>query len=453
MKSKKKILLRIFSIILILASIYGILFYFSFFQGTVTVDNDVVKANSLPEDNFTSCYVAKFNFSDMPVNEVNGVSIDFLGTKLEDTTLLLKSQRYYIPLDKVCSILNYSFDNNSLTISKDDFTCTISNDTAEINGQAYSLRGGLLKEKGTYYLSLSDIEYIFNLTSAFDFDNNKISFILPSNNFERSSDLPTSGKAALIRLEDFSAGGSLIESSSQLKFKAMGDFLYSNGIKYHIAWVPRYKRPSDNIDNDLLTNQSIENVGFVNLLDYLINKGAKIGLHGYTHQAADSTSLNGTELSSKANPSEEETRTVIENAIDAASALNIPCNFFESPHYHATGKQKKIIAEYFQYLYEPMNPIIYTKLQSVGNNLYIPTPLSYVVDGDTSYIEKQLENPRPNILESLFYHPTQELDYIEVSTENNKFNISYSEDSPLQKIVNSITENNYVTIHVTQLHQ
>ncbi|MDZ4957343.1 DUF2334 domain-containing protein, partial [Clostridium perfringens] len=113
-------------------------------------------------------------------------------------------------------------------------------------------------------------------------------------------------------------------------------------IKYHIAWIPRFVAPSDNIDNDLLKNDSFENVAFINLLDYLINKGAQIGLHGYTHQFDDSKSAVGTELSHKIQNNEKDTRRVIESSIDTANALNIPYSFFESPHYKASGKQKLI---------------------------------------------------------------------------------------------------------------
>ena len=70
---------------------------------------------------------------------------------------------------------------------------------------------------------------------------------------------------------------------------------------------------------------------------------------------------------------------------------------------------------------------------------------------DVSYIQKELSNPRPGELASLFYHPTQELDFINVISSNNTFTVEYSEDSPLQKIVKSIKDNDYVTIHVTDL--
>ena len=151
--------------------------------------------------------------------------------------------------------------------------------------------------------------------------------------------------------------------------------------------------PKNNIDNDLITNNSIENVGFVNMLDRLIINGAELGLHGYTHQYGDEISFEGTELSKKANTSEEETRKVIEAGIDTASALNLPVTFYESPHYKATSKQLKIIEEYFQYVYQPAGIIDFTILRRKNDNLYIPTPLSYVKDFNVKPIIRGLNHP------------------------------------------------------------
>ena len=52
---------------------------------------------------------------------------------------------------------------------------------------------------------------------------------------------------------------------NQTKVKCMADLLYSQGMKFHVGWIPRFKSPPDNIDNDLLTNDNITNVGFVKL--------------------------------------------------------------------------------------------------------------------------------------------------------------------------------------------
>lgn len=453
MKKPKKIFFLIISTVLLILLTYGFLFYFNFFQGFITVKQNAITSDLLPNSTYTSSYKSKADFSKMPVSEVNDVGITILGTKLNSEYILYKSQRYYIPIEIICNKLNYllSNENNSLLISNNDSNFIISNNKCTINGTTYQLRGGLISQNNFNYISISDIEHIFNLVANFDFDNKEVSLLLPSSYLEEPISQPSEGKIALIRLEDFSASNSMLQNTNQLKFKAIGDFLNSQGIKFHIAWVPRYKNPSENIDNDLLSNYSMNNVGFINLLDYLINKGGQVGLHGYTHQSEDQTSLNGTELSRNYNSSEAETRQVIENAIDSAISLNIPCTFFESPHYKASFSQEKIIEEYFQYLYEPKSPLIYHKLYKKNNNLYIPTPLGYVANLNTSSIEKGLSNPRPGQLASMFYHPIQELDFINVTSANNTFVFQYSKDSPLQKIVTSIRDNDYVTVHVSEL--
>jgi hypothetical protein len=320
-----------------------------------------------------------------------------------------------------------------------------------MNGNPYNLRGKLISYENKSYISISDIEYMFNLVANFDVDNKIISLLLPLDNFDKYENQSIDSKVALIRLEDFSAESVLLDSSGQMKFKIIGNYLNSQDIKYHIAWVPRFKCPTKSIDNDLLNNSSINNVGFINTLDYLINHGGQIGLHGYSHQAGEDTSLSGIELSYKYNSSEEATRSVLENAIDTASALNIPCNFFESPHYKATSKQKKIMEEYFQYLYEPNSLLTFQKVQRTKNNIYIPTPLGYVDDLDTSSIKSGLAHPRPGELASLFYHPYKELNFINFAIDNSTVKIDYSSDSPLHQIVNSINENGYRTVHVSDL--
>lgn len=453
---KKRIYIPLI-IILSLGIIYGILFYFNFFQGFVYSKDSKIISKTIQKQRFTSNYSPSNTFDDMPISKISDVKINILGEEfISSSPVLLKAQRYYLPIESLAKTLNYSFneDNSEINLSNSLTNINISENKCKLNNSNYSLRGNIIKENDISYLSLSDIEYLFNLVCIFNFDNNSINLVNNSKEqpINSSVDANSKKKIALIRLEDFSAGDSMLIDSYQAEMKAMGNLLYSNGIKFHIAWVPRFKAPSENIDNDLLNNNCIQNVGFINLLDYLINSGGEVGLHGYTHQSDDQRSLNGTELSRKYNSSDKETREVIENAINTSVALNIPCSFFESPHYKATLNQKKIIEEYFEFIYEPYNPLIYHKLYSTkNNNLYIPTPLSYVRDLNVDYILKGLSNPRPGLLASLFYHPTKEFDFIEINTENNTFNITYSEDSPIYKIINKLNECNYKTTHVSEL--
>lgn len=456
MSKKKKIILSTLLSILSIAILYGILFYFSFFQGFVTVKDNKVQSKLLPNDDFTSSYTPKLNFKNTKEELVSDVKVNMLNNIDSSIPVIKKSQRHYIPLDYVCKTLGYNLtkSNNAFTISNSNYTITLSEDSYTKGNKSLSLRGNILTNNNQAFISISDIEEIFNLISVYTFENQTINILknpqsnIQNNSYETSSD----GKIALVRLEDFTAGEGISSETNQPKFKAMANFLSNSGIKYHIAWIPRFKAPNDNIDNDLLTVDSFENAAFINLLDYFINHGALIGLHGYTHQAGDSRSAVGTELSRKVNSSEEETRAVIENAINTATALNIPFGFFESSHYKASSAQKSIIEEYFQYIYEPKNYLIYTKLQKTkNNNLYIPTPLSYVRDLDANPIIKKLNKPTPGLLASFFYHSTKELDFIEVDTSNNVFDVKYSIESPLQQIVKSLNENKYITTHVTEL--
>ncbi len=51
------------------------------------------------------------------------------------------------------------------------------------------------------------------------------------------------GKAALIRIEDVSAGGVFSEDNNMEKMKYLSDYFKANNIVFHIAWIPRYINP------------------------------------------------------------------------------------------------------------------------------------------------------------------------------------------------------------------
>lgn len=448
----KKIIIYSLITILIIAIGYGIAFYFSFFQGNTYVKDGLVKSKVKPM-NYSSTYSEKTSLNDCKVSKIDDVKITILGNNVPDNVpILLRGQRYYLPLDYITKTFGYNKVNN-LTFENKSKKLTFSEKNVLINDKVYNLRGWLLDYNNEYYLSLSDIEYIFSLTAVFNFENNSIKFLKSNIDRADTSTKPLkNGRAALIRLEDFSAGGALYEDINQTKLKALGDYLYQNNIKFHVAWVPRYKNPSKNFDNDLLVNNTLNNVGFIDLIDYLINSGAEVGLHGYTHQAGDDPSLVGTELSSKYNNSEEATRKIVEDGLFTANRLNIPVYFFESPHYKATRKQKDVIQQYFKYLFEPYSIFYYTAFKETSNgNVYIPCPLGYVKNRDTSYMIKRIKDPSTDLLSALFYHPTLELEYISLNESDNTFNWVFSKDSLIKSIVNALNENGYSTIHVTDI--
>lgn len=457
MQRKAKLLTFSFlATILSVTLFYNILSHFNFFRKNLTIINKTVYSNSLPEDDFKSTYNPKIKFEDRPITNINGVSFNILNeNNITNVPVLLKSQRYYIPLSFISTKLNYTLDNSngSISVYNSDNNIQLTEDSYEKNSQKGSLRGDLINRNGTYYISISDIEELFDLIAVFDFQNNKIS-LLP-NNIKQPEDSSVlyNDKVALIRFEDFGCGYSNIVDKNQTKVKLMTNLLYSNGIKFHVAWMPRFVVPDANFDNDLLTNDTIINVGFVNLLDYMINKGGEIGLHGYTHQSGNDSSGVGEELSKNVNSSVAETRAVIEKGIDTASALNIPISFYESPHYRDTEMQKKIISEYYQFVFEPYDNSKKNIYKPNEYNLFVPTPLGYVSDtiADTNSIIDKLNTNNPDVLSSFFYHPSIEIDYVNFTTNGNKLNVTYDESSPLQRIVKALKDDGYTTVHIDEL--
>ncbi|SFC57333.1 DUF2334 domain-containing protein [Clostridium uliginosum] len=446
-----------FLILFILLGTCGIICYYTFFQNTLTIINNTIYSNLLPTNTFKSTYTPKIKFGNMPITDISKISDVTLNildeTNIKNTPMLLKAQRYYIPLNFICSKLKYNFNdsNGSLIVNNESHTISLTQDTYTKDSINGSLRGNLINYNGDYYIGISDIEKLFGLTAVFDFESKHIS-LLPNNVQQpKASSIIYSRKIALLRFEDFTNGDSMAVDKNQVKVKCMADLLYSNGIKFHVGWIPRFKAPLDNIDNNLLENDSIANVGFVNLLDYLINKGAEMGLHGYTHQSGTDRSAAGEELSKDTNNTVEATKNVIENGIDVASALNIPCTFYESPHYRDTKLQQSIIEEYFQFVYEPFDNSKKNIYKTNTNNLYVPTPLGFVENSDMSSIINGLKTYDPEKLHSFFYHPSIEIDYINFNTDNNKLNVQYDENSPLNKMSQSIKENNYTTVHIDEL--
>jgi hypothetical protein len=423
-------------------------------KNTLFIMNETIYSSSFPKNNFKSTYTPKVNFADMPVTDINGVTLNVLNeTNIANVPMLLKAQRYYIPVSFICSKLDYSIDisNNSMLLSKNETKIELTESSYNINSKTSPLRGNMTIHNDTYYISISDIEEIFNLIAVFDFKNNSISLLPNDISSPKYSSELYSDKVALIRLEDFTCGSSNFEDINQTKIKCMTNFLYSEGIKFHVSWIPRFKSPEDNIDNNLLENNSIVNVGFVNLVDYLINKGAKIGLHGYTHQHGNEKSGIGEELSKDVNNTIPEAKGVIENGIDTASALNIPVCYFESPHYSKSDLERKVIENYFQFIYESFNGLQNNIYKSDDYHLYVPTPLGYVHNSDPTPITDELNKNNPNVLRSFYYHPYVELSYINFNTEGNKLNLAYDENSPLKKIVKTLKSNKYITVHIDEL--
>lgn len=453
-KTLKKFIFSFLALLFVVLITYGVLSHYNFFQNNLTIIKNNIYSRSLPKNTFKSTYTPKINFNDMPITKVNDITLNILSeNNIKNVPILLKAQRYYVPISFICNKLNYKLENsdNSLILSNSEHEISLNETSYTKDDTTNSLRGNLLNKDNNYYMSISDIEQIFDLIAVFDFNNKNIS-LLPNNiQAPEEQSIAYTQKIGMVRFEDFTCGDSNFVDKNQTKVKCMVNLLYSQGIKFHVGWIPRFKAPTDNIDNDLLTTDNITNVGFINLLDYILNKGGEIGLHGYTHQSGNDRSAVGEELSKDVNNTEEETRSVIENGIDNASALNIPISFYESPHYRDTELQKTIISQYYQFVYEPFDNNKRNIYKTKTNNLFVPTPLGFIQDPNDPCIVDGFNKDNPDVLHSFFYHPSIEVNFINFNTNNNTLNVQYDENSPLQKIVKAIQDNGYTTVHIDEL--
>lgn len=395
--------------------------------------------------------------------EKTTIKLSYEGNDLDITLpIYIEKNRYYLPLTELID------EDNGTMETKDEFiSIKLNNKAIEINtkdntfksdNDIHKLKQRLINLDNITYISMFDFTNIFDLKPSFEYDKNTIMFF---NNKEKltKSKTPPSQKVALLRLEDISAGKTYryADAESIYKLRIVADYLYSKGIPFHVAWVPRYIDPTNGniIDNDLANDNNINNADFLYTLDYFMYKGGVIGLHGYTHQAANEISVVGTEFGNKKDKltfTDEYTIKKINMAKEAARQLNIPIGFFEAPHYSALPNQLKIMENNFDYLYEPyapdkINGNTYITAKRIGNRTikYIPTPLNYL-DGksDLPNMFKKINALRPEVMASFFFHPSIEFEDIKIQRDANGYpSYTYSEQSALHQIINTIESKGY----------
>lgn len=392
-----------------------------------------------------------------PISEVRGLKL-FLNNNLivfEDK-IYEKNLRYYISIDDMVEDgIAHAEENKILSKKNNDY---IDLDKKEIlkGNEILELRGEVLEINNKKYISINDFKELLNLRDDWYENKNSIYFFEGENPNIDSSYKVENGKAAVIRIEDVAAGGVFSQDNNMEKMKYLGDYFKGNDIVFHIAWIPRYINPKEGIDNDLLKNNNFENVHFINMLDHLINRGAVIGLHGYTHQHNKEISGIGVDLKWNVNNRNSDVLNVVESSLRTANTLNIPIGFFESPHYKADRSQQKIIEEYFPIMFEPysgywnLNPLISLSNKST---LYVPAPLGYVKDNGEA-VARRIRTWGDDIFTGFFIHPYKFLGSIKDKndTVNNDQIYSFDEDSMILKIISALKERGCKTITVDELN-
>lgn len=400
------------------------------------------------------------NFKDLDMVKDN-ILVKFENKGLNLTLpIYVENNRYYFPVSEIVKNLKgkVQIENNiiNLQLQNSNVKIDCNNNKFIINKKKHNLKKKIIVKGNIIYASMFDFTNFFDLKTYWNVKNKSINFY--GNRDKVYSIKEQQGnKASLIRLEDITAGGIYSSSESLEKLRIVANYLYGQNIPFHVAWIPRYIKPSENIDNDISQNYSMYNAEFIFTLDYFTDKGGIIGLHGYTHQYGNTESVDGLEFHTGKKDNipdgEEYAKERVDKAIDAAKKLDIQCDFFEVPHYGILKKQLGVLEEKFKYIYEPYSEDAgITEFKSIiktnrngRTTLYIPTPLNYV-DGkvDCNNMLKRIENIDKKLLGSFFYHPYIEFEDIKINRGEDGYPYySYSEQSVLHKIITKFRNQKY----------
>ncbi|MDF2885451.1 MAG: hypothetical protein K0R54_6025 [Clostridiaceae bacterium] len=379
----------------------------------------------------------------------SNLKISFEGKLLKFISPIYRDiNRYFLPLVEFIGLIGGAFN---ITGSKIDILFK-GKSPIFINYETDDYKFTLVDS--VVYLSLFDICSMLNAKSKWDYDSSSIFLYFDRNKYESYKRPP--GRTALIRFEDVTAGDEYLDSDNLEKFRIVADYMFSNGVPFHIAWIPRFVDPPNSIDNDISKDYSMPNSNFLFTMEYLLSRNGVIGLHGYTHQYQKEVSADGTEFNEERNNDEKSIRKRVEAAINMAKKLELPVKFFESPHYAATQFQQSIFEQYFDVIYEGYVGIWGRKIVKSPRNhrtLYIPTPLSYVEDKDsTKEMLDRINHLSEDTLASLFYHPNIDFEYITLQNDTSGYPISnYSENSPLHRIIKKLYDKRYSFAKITDL--
>ncbi len=382
--------------------------------------------NSLKENN----YVEKVPYSIALILKNNKMNFK--------KDILYKDNRLYIPIGEFIKYFGLTEEINGDDINIGDFAdIKIQDKIICKEDEEISLRGDIIEKSGEYYISLFDLCEILELNTYWDYENNKI-YISKKTTTNVNDSESLNGKNGYIRFEDFTAGDIYLCKGALEKVRLVTDYMKRNNESFSISWIPRYINNDKKIDNDISKEKSMENSNFVFTLDYIVNNGGNIGLHGYTHQYKNSNSVSGVEFGDEGCNNLDEVRRRVEDALGIAKKLNIPISYWETPHYKTTAEEQKIFEEYFSIIYEPYIGLYNKKIITSENNevtKYIPTPLGYVDDDNGDSIIERMINCDESQEFSLFYHLSMEIKSINITINNGNIEYKYKDDSILKKIV------------------
>lgn len=267
-----------------------------------------------------------------------------------------------------------------------------------------------------------------------------LSFLVPDATKFIAEGETTMPKFVMMRLEDIGPGGQYDSLERIGKLRAVLEYMQDRNIPVHLAVIPRwlnygadgtvYDRSLDN-EHDPLT------AAFARVLRAAVQRGASVGMHGYTHQVGNSPRKDGFQESGIGNefnveglPDTDEAAFAdrrVRDGLRIMNAAGLPPRFWESPHYHTTAVQDAVFRRYFGLFYQadvhanrnaPEAQYRNERMPGLGiGAVNVPTPFSYIpYNKDERLILDKLGKSK-NIA-SFFYHPFLEFKHLEPVTDN-----------------------------------
>ncbi len=283
---------------------------------------------------------------------------------------------------------------------------------------------------GRCFISFYKIVKGMGLTCRFESDSDK-AFIYYRKTDE--SDIPEiavreNPKTAVLRLEDITPDAFCenprYTDEGLEKLRVVGDYLNSRSQRFYIAWIMRYINPSEGIDVDFTRQTTTYTASFLYTLDYLLDRGGKIVIHGYTHQFGEYYSADGYEFGYFSSLDREERARRLVIARNTAELLGYDGSAFEFPHYGATKDDLAMAETVYDVIFQAEGGIfkaddIAVKKSVSGRAVtYVPLPAYYL--NNIYELEDMLDRIQRcedrGCLLGLFFHPSIDFDYISVET-------------------------------------
>lgn len=312
----------------------------------------------------------------------------------------------------------------------------------------------LINKNGVAYVSLFKLLAGSGYEPIFNSKANSVNILLAQRNMDYNLKPSGAVNEGFLRFEDIMADG--MDSEGYYndlgleKLRAISDYLYKNGQSFYVAWIPLYKNPKNNIENNLTTDFNLYNASFLYTLDYLAYRGGKIGLHGYTHQYNNDKSADGYEFGANTPFSDAQCIERMLAAKKTARDLGYEVSFFEFPHYAATQDQLRYAEKYFDVIYQ-QDTTVQTKGYVVnwkranGKVIkYVPTPADYILNKyDIEGINSRIDNCiKTKQVVSLFYHPRIDFDIVQTRTEGNVRICEIKSNTIIYQVVDKVLKNN-----------